>query len=97
MMVALMGPSGAGKSTLLDVLANKKTGGTMKGEILVNGKPRDETFSRLTGYVEQTDSHDIFCTVRQAVEFSAMLRLPDSLSADTKRAKAHSIIQRLGT
>ena len=32
-MVALLGPSGAGKTTLLDVLANKKTGGTITGEV----------------------------------------------------------------
>ena len=31
MMTALMGASGAGKSTLLDVLAGKKTGGTITG------------------------------------------------------------------
>ena len=38
MMTALMGASGAGKSTLLDVLAGKKTGGTITGDILVNGQ-----------------------------------------------------------
>ncbi|KAF2221205.1 CDR ABC transporter-domain-containing protein [Elsinoe ampelina] len=36
---ALMGASGAGKTTLLDMLAQRKTDGTIKGSILVDGKP----------------------------------------------------------
>ena len=58
MMTALMGASGAGKSTLLDVLAGKKTGGTITGSILVNGVAPDYagSFSRVAGYVEQFDS-----------------------------------------
>ena len=31
------GPSGAGKSTMLDILAMRKTVGTITGQILVNG------------------------------------------------------------
>jgi ABC-type multidrug transport system ATPase subunit len=42
------------------------------------------------------DSHDIFCTVRDAVEFSAMLRLPPTFTAAQKRAKADIIIKKLG-
>ena len=65
-MTALMGPSGAGKSTLLDVLANKKTGGNVEGDILVNGIPvNPKTFPRISGYVEQSDSHYPTMTVRE--------------------------------
>jgi ABC-type multidrug transport system ATPase subunit len=80
MMVALMGASGAGKSTLLDVLANKKTHGTIAGELLINGRPRDETFERVAAYVEQFDSHSPFSTVREALRFSGRLRLPRTVS-----------------
>jgi ABC-type multidrug transport system ATPase subunit len=46
--------SGAGKTTLMDVLAGRKTTGSITGEILVNGRPKvQQTFSRVTGYVEQ--------------------------------------------
>jgi hypothetical protein len=40
------------------VLAGKKTGGTISGEILVNGSPPDYrgSFSRVAGYVEQVSS-----------------------------------------
>ena len=48
-----MGSSGAGKTTLLDVLAKRKTIGTIEGTILLNGEPLRIDFERLTGYVEQ--------------------------------------------
>lgn len=38
-MTALMGSSGAGKTTLLDVIAGRKTSGTIKGDLFVNGAP----------------------------------------------------------
>ena len=48
-MTALMGSSGAGKTTLLDVLAGRKTGGTVTGDIRLNGHPKmQETFTRST-------------------------------------------------
>src|ERR1700694_4000224 len=80
MMVALMGASGAGKSTLLDVLANKKTHGTITGELLINGRARDASFERIAAYVEQFDSHNPFSTVREALRFSGRLRLPSTVT-----------------
>ena len=41
-ITALMGPSGAGKTTLLDVLAGRKTGGKITGDITVNGHPKEQ-------------------------------------------------------
>ena len=50
--------AGAGKTTLLDVVAGRKTIGTVTGDILVNGHPKDQrTWARAVGYVEQTDIH----------------------------------------
>ena len=56
-LTALMGPSGSGKSTLLDILAGRKTSGTIKGEIRLGGKAptlNDVRFNM--GYVEQFDT-----------------------------------------
>lgn len=76
MLGALMGSSGAGKTTLLDVLAQRKTEGTIRGSILVDGRPLSVAFQRSTGYCEQLDVHEPYATVREALEFSALLRQP---------------------
>lgn len=75
-LTALMGVSGAGKTTLLDVLATRTTIGVIGGEMLVDGKARDESFQRKTGYAQQQDLHLSTATVREALEFSALLRQP---------------------
>ncbi|KAG6969312.1 hypothetical protein JG688_00005364, partial [Phytophthora aleatoria] len=57
-MVALMGATGAGKTTLMDVIAGRKTGGRIVGDIIVNGEPKNPAnFSRITAYCEQMDIH----------------------------------------
>lgn len=82
MLGALMGSSGAGKTTLLDVLAQRKTDGTIHGSIMVDGRPLPVSFQRSAGYCEQLDVHEPYATVREALEFSALLRQ----SRDTPRA-----------
>ncbi|KAK0725877.1 ABC-2 type transporter-domain-containing protein [Lasiosphaeris hirsuta] len=73
-MVALMGASGAGKTTLLNTLSQRQTVGVVTGDMLVDGKPLGGDFQRSTGFVEQMDLHDETATVREALEFSALLR-----------------------
>eukprot|EP00051_Salpingoeca_urceolata_P006041 m.80290 g.80290 ORF g.80290 m.80290 type:complete len:1328 (-) comp14657_c0_seq3:114-4097(-) len=79
-LMALMGQTGAGKTTLMDVIAGRKTGGQMTGRVLVNGRQRGSDFGHVVGYVEQNDLHDEFATVMEALQFSATLRLPSSVS-----------------
>ena len=50
---ALMGPSGAGKSTLMDILAMRKTVGTLSGQLMVNGQPAGKSYVCSTSYVPQ--------------------------------------------
>jgi ABC-type multidrug transport system ATPase subunit/ABC-type multidrug transport system permease subunit len=73
-MVALMGASGAGKTTLLNTLSQRQTVGVVSGNMLVDGKPLGNDFQRSTGFVEQMDLHEESATVREAIEFSALLR-----------------------
>ena len=75
-LTALMGVSGAGKTTLLDVLATRVTMGVITGDMLVDGRQRDSSFQRKTGYVQQQDLHLSTTTVREALVFSALLRQP---------------------
>ncbi|KAE8154043.1 ABC-2 type transporter-domain-containing protein [Aspergillus avenaceus] len=83
-LTALMGSSGAGKTTLLDVLANRTTVGVVGGDMLVDGRPRDSSFQRKTGYVQQQDLHLHTSTVREALMFSALLRQPPQYSRKEK-------------
>ena len=67
-----------GKTTLLDVLAGRKSGG-VTGNITLNGHPKeDRAFTRIAGYVEQVDIHSPVVTVREAVDFSAIMRLQEN-------------------
>jgi ABC-type multidrug transport system permease subunit/ABC-type multidrug transport system ATPase subunit len=95
MLGALMGSSGAGKTTLLDVLAQRKTQGTIKGSVLVDGRPLPVSFQRSAGYCEQLDVHEPFATVREALEFSAILRQPGNVSREEKLKYVNVIIDLL--
>lgn len=95
MLGALMGSSGAGKTTLLDVLAQRKTDGTIHGEILVDGRPLPISFQRSAGYCEQLDVHEPYATVREALEFSALLRQSRDTPRKEKLAYVDTIIELL--
>ena len=76
-----MGSSGAGKTTLMDVMAGRKTVGSARGDILVNGKAKvQHEFIKFTGYVEQFGVHAPASTIVESLQFSADLRLPSSVS-----------------
>lgn len=74
LMIALMGASGAGKTTLLNTLAQRQKTGVVGGDMLVDGHPLGADFQRGTGFCEQMDLHDNTSTIREAFEFSAILR-----------------------
>jgi ABC-type multidrug transport system ATPase subunit len=85
---ALMGVSGAGKTTLLDVLAGRKTGGYIEGDIRIGGHTKvQETFVRILGYCEQVDIHSPQLTVEESVAYSAWLRLPSEVDEKTRSVR----------
>lgn len=94
-LTALMGVSGAGKTTLLDCLADRISMGVITGEMLVDGKIRDSSFQRKTGYVQQQDLHLETSTVREALTFSALLRQPASTPRAEKIAYVDEVIKLL--
>lgn len=95
-LTALMGVSGAGKTTLLDVLAQRTSIGTVSGDIFVNGKPPGTGFPRRTGYVQQQDLHLETTTVREALQFSAVLRQPRTVPSSEKFEYIEEVIRLLG-
>ncbi|PGH10327.1 hypothetical protein GX51_00084 [Blastomyces parvus] len=91
----LMGVSGAGKTTLLDVLASRVTIGIVSGDTMINGKLTDTSFQHKVGYVQQQDLHLSTATVREALQFSALLRQPSSISRAEKLQYAEKVIDML--
>ncbi|TMW61709.1 hypothetical protein Poli38472_010772 [Pythium oligandrum] len=96
-MTALMGSSGAGKTTLMDVIAGRKSGGKIRGQILLNGhEATDLTIRRATGYCEQMDIHAESSTIREALTFSAFLRQDSSVPASSKYDSVEECLDLLG-
>ncbi|KAI1655780.1 ABC-2 type transporter-domain-containing protein [Daldinia decipiens] len=94
-LTALMGASGAGKTTLLNTLAQRITFGVVTGDFLVDGRPLPKSFQRATGFAEQLDIHEPTATVREALQFSALLRQPKEVSTKEKYAYCETIIELL--
>lgn len=70
--------------------------GVVTGEVLVDGRPRDDSFQRKTGYVQQQDVHLPTSTVREALQFSALLRQPAHVSREEKLAYVEEVLDLLG-
>ncbi|CAN1280685.1 ABC transporter G family member 40, partial [Linum perenne] len=93
-LTALMGVSGAGKTTLMDVLAGRKTGGYIEGDITISGYPKkQETFARISGYCEQNDIHSPQVTVYESLVYSAWLRLPKEVEENTRMMFVEQVME----
>ena len=77
---------------MLDVLADRVNQGSVTGSICVDGVQRDTSFQRKTGYAQQEDIHLPTTTVREALQFSATLRQPNTESAASKAAYVNEVL-----
>ena len=93
-MTALMGQSGAGKTTLLDVIAGYKTGGTVTGDVMVDGFPRDNSmWKKINGYAEQNCVLNPYMSVLETLQLTAACRLSKEVN---KKEVILNVIQLMG-
>jgi ABC-type multidrug transport system ATPase subunit/ABC-type polysaccharide/polyol phosphate export permease len=99
---AIMGASGAGKTSLFQVLTGRlPTQGDLveEGEIYLGGvkvDPRNREHRKLFGYVAQEDSLHETSTPREALRFSAKLRLPKTTTDEEIESLVNTKLKELG-
>ncbi|OJD17438.1 hypothetical protein AJ78_02463 [Emergomyces pasteurianus Ep9510] len=94
-LTALVGSSGAGKSTLLTTLTLRQNTGKVTGDIMINGQTPDVSFRRKIGYCQQMDIQDNTSTIREAFEFSALLRQGADIPRQQKLAYVDTVLHTL--
>jgi len=101
-ITAIMGPSGAGKTSLLNILAGRtRTKGKLKvtGDVRLNNYAVDPTsleVRKQIAFVAQDDSLQATATPREAIRFSAKLRLPRSTTDDELDTLTNKMLGSLG-
>ncbi|KAJ1439146.1 ABC transporter [Ochromonadaceae sp. CCMP2298] len=97
---AILGPSGAGKSSLLNVLAGRSAnapGVTISAAVRVDGQLINPvSFRKNIAYVMQDDSLMATATPREALTFSAKMRLPSTVTAAKIDEKVVLLLAELG-
>ena len=87
----IMGASGAGKTSLLNILSgrtNKEGGSKVEGQIMINDtlKFDEENFGKVAAYVMQDDILFQYFTPREALRFSADLKIAN-LTVEEREAR----------
>jgi ABC-type multidrug transport system ATPase subunit len=95
-LTAILGASGAGKTTTLDIIAGYEKLGKVKGDILLNGQPLPSSYRYMVGYVLQEDRMIGTLTVEEHLLYTALLRLPESVSYTEKRQIVTDLIEEFG-
>ena len=69
--------------------------GVISGDMLIDSHPRNDSFQRKTGYVQQQDLHLETSTVHESLMFSALLRQPKTTPKAEKTGYVEEVIRLL--
>ena len=99
---AIMGPSGAGKTSLLNILAGRAASRgrlSIESDVRLSNfavNPTDIAVRKHIAFVAQDDSLQPTSTPREAIYFSAKLRLPKSTTEKHLHKLVEKMIDELG-
>ena len=91
--IGIVGGSGAGKTTLLNALIGLRPG---KGQVQLNGHDfyeEYEHFRHQMGYVPQSDILHTSLTVEKALDYTARLRLPPSVTPEERAKRISTVLE----
>ncbi|KAK3770915.1 hypothetical protein RRG08_036514 [Elysia crispata] len=97
-LLAVMGASGSGKSTLLNVLTQRNTKDYLiEGEMMLNGVPLTPgAIKNVSAYVQQSDLFMETLTVREQLQFRAMLRMDKKYDTEERMKRVEEVIAEMG-
>ena len=96
-LLAIVGPSGSGKTTLFRTLLGEMQSDS--GEVVFRGldlRTHNAEIRRSLGFVPQQDHLHESLTVRAALWYTSLYRLPLDWSANRRRQRIEEICERLG-
>lgn len=80
---------------MLTALTQRESPGVLSGSLFVDSRSIDQSYNRQIGYCQQMDIHDESSTIREALEFSALLRQSNEVPREEKLAYVDTVIQTL--
>ncbi|KAK6166710.1 hypothetical protein SNE40_023343 [Patella caerulea] len=96
-LLAIMGASGAGKSTLMNVLTCRNVNQyKLSGQIKVNGVVVGRGIRNISAYCQQDELFIHTLTVREHLQFRALLRMDKSISRVGRLRRVEEVIRELG-